>query len=889
MSPSPPLVLLVGLFWLASSPAHGGNREEASAAFQSGNYPQSLVRWSLVLHEARASQREDQQAEALFFLGLTHFRLHRYQDASASLEEARSLDLGRGDRVGGAAAEQNLGLIDRALGRFSAAEKRFARAVEVFRGAGDVGKAASALLDRGAALLDLGKAKEAEPHLEAALRLFQGMGDKKGEAEAWNNRGAAARQMGRLGQAAEALDRAGSLYRLLGDLPGEAATLTNLGSVEEDRGRMVEAEARYQSARARAREGGSPGSGVRAGLQWAALLMRQGRTSDALKRLSEAEEDASRGDDPRAREEVRLERALLHARAGQGEEALTMLREAVAQARQEKRQGDEAEMRLGLGTLLLQEGPSQEGRQEVIASLALAEARGLLPLMWRGETLLGRESLQAGRQKEGISHLKRAVAKLEEERALLPPSPSAETDFLVDRALPYRLLVDALLADGDAVGAFLHAQKLQAATLEARSTGASSSPGEAGLRELRQRAGSLVDVKKATDPGDQERLLALNAEEAQIRNEFSTFVDGMKAREPDLSRRIRIDPEDLEASQRLLPEGVAVLQPLVLPHAVVVLLFTRAGLHHHRVEVEEGQVNQAVARALRPLREQKISNLQRIQEPLAELHRWLVEPLASPLEGIHTLLWCPSGILQDLPPALLWDGGRWLGERFTLALLPHVGVLETDPPHLPLDLAEGQQLLALADPDGSLPAARKELQALHSLFPRGTYLEGEGADYDALIRHGSEASVLHLATHGMLDPVHPQASFLLLAGEGEQARLRYSDIPGLSASLSQVELVVLSACESARTARGEDEDGQGVEIGGLANQFRRAGIPSLVASLWKVPDDSTRALMEAFYRELGVGTGRAKALQRAQARVRSDSRWSHPFFWGGFIVAGDWE
>jgi CHAT domain-containing protein len=93
------------------------------------------------------------------------------------------------------------------------------------------------------------------------------------------------------------------------------------------------------------------------------------------------------------------------------------------------------------------------------------------------------------------------------------------------------------------------------------------------------------------------------------------------------------------------------------------------------------------------------------------------------------------------------------------------------------------------------------------------------------------------------------------------------------------ELVVLSACD---TGRGEIRPGQGVY--GLRRAFVTAGAETVVTSLWKVNDDTTRALMEAYYRHLLEGKGRGSAMHEAMRLVRQSG--PHPHYWAPFIVVG---
>jgi CHAT domain-containing protein len=93
------------------------------------------------------------------------------------------------------------------------------------------------------------------------------------------------------------------------------------------------------------------------------------------------------------------------------------------------------------------------------------------------------------------------------------------------------------------------------------------------------------------------------------------------------------------------------------------------------------------------------------------------------------------------------------------------------------------------------------------------------------------------------------------------------------------QLVVLSACD---TGRGDVKRGQGVY--GLRRAFVVAGAETVVMSLWKVDDETTRKLMEAYYTHLLAGQGRATALSEAMRWLRATK--PHPHYWAPFIVLG---
>jgi CHAT domain-containing protein len=117
--------------------------------------------------------------------------------------------------------------------------------------------------------------------------------------------------------------------------------------------------------------------------------------------------------------------------------------------------------------------------------------------------------------------------------------------------------------------------------------------------------------------------------------------------------------------------------------------------------------------------------------------------------------------------------------------------------------------------------------------------------------------------------------------------------PGQSLQLADGAMaVVLSACESSLAVEADGEDGEGsgaISINGLAAQFRRAGVETLVGTLWKVDDAATLALMTGFYEELDRGADVGRSFQAAQQRMLASHTHAHPYFWAGFVTVGDWR
>jgi CHAT domain-containing protein/Tfp pilus assembly protein PilF len=186
--------------------------------------------------------------------------------------------------------------------------------------------------------------------------------------------------------------------------------------------------------------------------------------------------------------------------------------------------------------------------------------------------------------------------------------------------------------------------------------------------------------------------------------------------------------------------------------------------------------------------------------------------------------------------------------------------------------------------------SRDEAKAILKLAPHGESFSALGfaANRRTLIDPKlARYRIIHLATHGIMDPNNPELSGFLLSMVDEKGREQNGYI-GLSEIYNlnlPADLIVLSACE---TGTGKEIKGEGLIA--LTRGFMYAGAASIVASLWKVDDQVTAALMTIFYQELLVNKLKpAAALREAQRKISQKSKWSQPHNWAGFVLQGEWR
>jgi CHAT domain-containing protein len=276
------------------------------------------------------------------------------------------------------------------------------------------------------------------------------------------------------------------------------------------------------------------------------------------------------------------------------------------------------------------------------------------------------------------------------------------------------------------------------------------------------------------------------------------------------------------------------------------------------------------------------------QGSLTKLHRILIDPIAAdlPTDPDQRVIFMPQGELFLLPFVALQNAeGKYLIERHTMSIAPSIQTLDLTHQQAARSTTTGKAVI-VGDPkmpsfDGealpSLPGSRQEAIAIGKILNTAPLL-GDQATKATVIGQMRSASVVHLATHGLLDTFNgdiPGAIALAPSGK-DNGLLSAGEIFDLKL---QANLVVLSACD---TGRGEIK-GDGVI--GLSRSLIASGVPSVVVSLWAVDDNSTRVLMSDFYHQLQTNPNKAQAMR--QAMLNTMKQYPNPKDWAAFTLIGE--
>jgi hypothetical protein len=258
---------------------------------------------------------------------------------------------------------------------------------------------------------------------------------------------------------------------------------------------------------------------------------------------------------------------------------------------------------------------------------------------------------------------------------------------------------------------------------------------------------------------------------------------------------------------------------------------------------------------------------------LQYMYRVLIAPVRQYLDGCEIVYISAHDALQRIPfQAALKNDTTALIDEVAVAYAPGFALLRRA---LATERTNGGQPVfaaGVSKEKGGPGCSREEAEAVAQAFGASP----EPATRDAVITRGMKSQVLHLSCHTDLSNAVTEVQGLLL----EDGIFPVKEIVN---GRCQASLVFLSACETAHA----DLYGDGMELAGMVGAFLRSGAPSVVATMWKMPESVSVALVRSYYTELVTNkANRAVALQRAIQAIKKQERFNHPYFWAPICLYG---
>ncbi|MEG4817938.1 CHAT domain-containing protein [Microcoleus sp. K5-D4] len=339
----------------------------------------------------------------------------------------------------------------------------------------------------------------------------------------------------------------------------------------------------------------------------------------------------------------------------------------------------------------------------------------------------------------------------------------------------------------------------------------------------------------------------------------------------------------------------AVIYPIILEDRLEVIVSLPNQLLHHRSpdaprkKVEDlakklqDELSEAGARAEVP----KLSKF---------FYEWLIEPFNKYLKqypDLKTLVFVLDASLRNIPMGVLYDGdevtqkGNYLIENYAIALAPGLQLISPNfwraerLKVLIAGLSKERQFPgrtpfpALKYVEQELGNIQKEVPSREKPLINQDFLKNSLKNQINSLR----SSVVHIATHGEFSS-EPEQTFIVAYDDVIQSKELSDILSGRRASEgNSIELLVLSAC---KTAKGDPRAALG-----LAGVAVRSGARSTLATLWYVDDESTAELMVQFYNELKKpNVSKAEALRQAQLSLLAKQ--SDSYYWAPFVMIGNW-
>jgi CHAT domain-containing protein len=433
---------------------------------------------------------------------------------------------------------------------------------------------------------------------------------------------------------------------------------------------------------------------------------------------------------------------------------------------------------------------------------------------------------------------------------------------------------------------------------------------EERLRRERELARLSVEVDQARAAGDQAALASRTERLREARAEHATWLDGVRARtERRYSSRRYFDGAGLTKRMQSLPPRMVAVEYMLREKELHIFAVRRnasgaPSFTYRKIDSPRTDVEKLANRFVDQLAKRDVN----VPVAARELYELLIAPVESEIAAGDVVLLVPDGALWRVPFAALGDRhDRLFVERWASVYAPSITSYsmiadskkekQSRPATLfavgnpKLDLASKSSVTSFyRDADlNPLPDAEREVDGVGNLYGsrHSVVLKRDEATEARTKAAVGNATVVHFATHALFDDANPMYSRLALA-RGDQATddgwLESWEVAQLDLN---ADIVVLSACE---TARGRIGGGEGVM--GMAWSFFVAGAHSTVATQWRVASNSTAELMVKFHRALrddkqhDPAIVKAQALRGAQLHLLRDRRSRHPYYWAPFVLFG---
>nr|WP_199302475.1 CHAT domain-containing tetratricopeptide repeat protein [Coleofasciculus sp. FACHB-129] len=731
---------------------------------------------------------------------------------------------------------------------------------------------ADQLLQQGIEQFQTSQFEAALQSWKQALSLYREIKDRLGEGQSLSNLANAYPSVGNYAKAIDYHQQSLAIAREIKHRSGEGAALGNLGNAYHSLGDYAKAIDYHQQRLTIARETKNRlGEGISLGN----LGLAYSSLGDYAKAIDYHQQSLTiaREIKDRLGEGVSLGNlGLAYDFLGDYAKAIDYHQQRLAIAQEIKDRSGEGQSLGNLGIAYFYLGDYAKAIDYQQQSLTIA--REIKNPLGEGASLnnLGVAFQKSGNLAQAEKNLRTGIEVWESLREQLGGNDAYKVSIFEQQARTYRLLQQVLIAQNQPTEALEVAERGRARAFVERLAISFSSPSSAG-------------PKVSTNPPNIQQIQQIAKQQNATLVEYSIIHDEFKIQgkqevhESELYIWV-IPPSGVVSFRRVDLKPLRQQQNTTLPQLVVNNRESMGVRGRGGIEV---------------LLIDEVSQTERLQQ----LHQLLIQPITDllPADSNARVIFIPQESLFLVPFAALQDANnKYLIEKHTILTAPSIQVLE-------LTRQQRQQVSALAkdvlvvgnptmpnlapkigekpQPLSPLPGAEKEAMEIARLLNTKA-LTGNQATESAVVQKLPQAKMIHLATHGLLDDFQglgiPGAIALTPSGQ-DDGFLTASEILNLKLN---AELVVLSACD---TGQGK-LTGDGVI--GLSRSLISAGVPSVIVTLWAIPDNPSALLMSEFYRNLQQNSDKAQALRGAMLTTMKQYP-NQPSAWAAYTLIGEAE
>jgi CHAT domain-containing protein len=814
--------------------------------YEAGQFAAAAQVWQQAAQASQSQGDSLNQAMVLSNLALAHQQLGQWTEAKKAI--ATSLELLQSEpetldrRRIFAQALNTQGHLQMAQGQAQQALTTLQQAADAYKQVGDEAGVIRCAINRAQILRVQGLYRRSLSLLNQANQTLQGQSDSSLKATGLRHLGNSLKLVGELNKSKEVLQQSLEVAEKLASPPDIASALLSLGNTARTQADTEAALTFYQKSAAIA---SSPTTRIQAQVNQLSLLVESGSLSRAEPLLPEIE--AQLADLPLSRiavaSRINFAQSLMKLGAeNAGKQELNPNIQKIAKilaiaVQQASSLGDKHAQAYALGSLgsLYEKNQQWSEAQELTQqALFLAQSINAPDITYRWQWQLGRLLKAQGDEKGVISErldyheasivaYTEAVKTLQSLRSdLVAINSEVQFSFREGVEPVYRELVELLLSVGGT---------------------------ETNSRNL-EKARKVIESLQVAELDNFLQAACLTAKAVQI--------DG-------------------------IDQKAAVIYPIILRDRLeVILSLPHKPLRHYATDLTSDQVESITEQLRVALNKPFGWSFLPLSQQVYDL---LIRPAEADLQAseVKTLVFVLDGPLRSIPMAALHDGKQYLVEKYGIALAPGLELIEPQP------LARGKLKILTAGLSEArpgfpaLPGVEVELKKINSQIPGEVLLNQE---FNTLnIQNAIDdlpIPVVHLATHGQFSSKAEDTFILTWDGP-----INVNELNNLLQTTGQhqsrpIELLVLSACE---TAKGDSRAALG--IAGVA---MRAGARSTLATLWSVNDAATATLMVRFYQELANETiTKAEALRRAQLSILQNLKYrQQPYYWAPFVLVGNW-